>query len=205
MVEAGDIATWAAACVAVVAAGIAGWQTREARKSRIAAQTQATEAAKSREAAETQARAAEEQVALMRAERDARDAPEFTVSVIDAHPDEAAYFSAKIVLRMDRGQALRSLTVTAAGEYLEPNALHQFVNDTGSLAAGPELTFPDVRPGSETTFFAFTRQGYVGEPIALDLSCRERHGDRTWNRHYARTIDPRPQEPPIWGRFTPLR
>jgi hypothetical protein len=203
--EFGDIGTWAAAGIAVVAAGIAWWQTREARKSRIAAETQATEAAKSRAAAETQARSAEEQVALMRADRDERDAPEFTVSVIDAHPDEAGYFSAKIVLRMDRGQALQSLTVTTTGEYLEPNALHQFINDTGSLAAGPELTFPDVRPGSEITFYASAKKGYVGEPIALDLSCHERHGDRTWNRHYARIVDQRPQEPPVWGRFTPLR
>jgi hypothetical protein len=41
VVEPGDIATWAAAGVAVVAAGVAGWQTREARKSRIAAEIQA--------------------------------------------------------------------------------------------------------------------------------------------------------------------
>jgi hypothetical protein len=187
MVEPGDIATWAAAAVAVVAAVFTG--------------KQATEAAKSRKAAETQARAAEAQVTLMRAERDERDAPDFSVSAIEA--EDTGYFAAKITLRMDRGRVLRSLTIRASGDYLEPNGLHRFTTDTGGIAAGVELTFDDVRQGSELVFYASAKDGFVASTVGLDLACQERDGDaRTWQRHYACTIDQR--SPRTWPRFTPL-
>jgi hypothetical protein len=202
MVEPGDIATWAAAGVAVVAAGVAGWQTREARKSRIAAQTQATEAAKSRKAAETQARAAEEQVALMRADRDEREAPEFSVSAVDAFTDDTNSFAAKVVLRMERGRALRSLTITATGSYLDKNPLYRFTDASGGVAAGIQLTIDDVRNGREIVFYAQAKDGYVGSTIDLDLTCDDRDGERTWQRHHACTITPRP--PRTWPTFTPL-
>lgn len=219
MVDAGDLATWASAVVAIIAAGIAWRQTREARKSRVAAETQAVEAEKSRKAAETQAieaeksrkvaevqaRAAEEQVALMRAERDDRDAPEFSVSAIDSFAEGTNYvaFAAKVELRMDRGRALRSVTVTASGDYVVQSGLRRFGGLSGEDAAGIELTFDDIRPGSVLVFYASTEDGYVGSAIALDLTCRERDGeDRTWHRHYATTIAQRPQPPRSYSRFT---
>ncbi|MEU3625974.1 hypothetical protein [Amycolatopsis coloradensis] len=70
-----DHAGWTAAAVAVIAAGIAIWQAREARASRKAAQSQAAEAQESRIAAEEQARAANEVVALQRSNRRARLTP----------------------------------------------------------------------------------------------------------------------------------
>ncbi|MEU4673919.1 hypothetical protein AB0F91_39690 [Amycolatopsis sp. NPDC023774] len=203
MADAGDIATWVAAGIAVVAAGFTGRQTREARKARIAAQDQATEAAKSRAAAEIQARAAEDQVALMREERDERDAPEFSVSAVDAFTVDTDYFAAKIVLRVERGQALRSLTVTASGDFVETSGLHRFT--VGGVAAGIVLTFDDVRRGRELLFYASTKDGYVGTTINLTVTCHERDGERTWQRHYACTIDQRPETPAAWGTWTPLQ
>lgn len=191
MIEAGDIATWAAAGVAVVSAGVAWRQTREARKSRVAAEKQADEAAKSRIAAEAQARAAEEQVALMRAERDVRDAPAFSVSAVDAHPDDTGYFAAKIVLTLEQGRALSSVAVTASGEYV--GGLHLPTNTIDGSGASAELTFDDVRPGREITFYAGANDGYVGTPIDIDVTCHERDGNRTWPCHYTCTIARRPQ------------
>jgi hypothetical protein len=116
VVEIGDHATWAAAGIAVVAAVFAHKQPREARKSRIAAKPQATEAAaKSRTAAEAQVHAAGEQVALLRAERDEGGAPAFSVSAVDARTMDILT-AAKIVLRLDRGRALRLLIITAFDE-----------------------------------------------------------------------------------------
>jgi hypothetical protein len=197
VIDFGDLATWVSAGVAVGAAGFAWRQTGEARKARVAAEAQAVEAAKSREAAETQARAAEDQVALMRAERDERDGPEFFVSAIDAFPEVLSYSAAEVVLRMERGRALHSVTVTASGRYLVAGGLRR--RRDGSATAAGELTFDGVRPGSELVFDASTEQGYLGSKIDLDLTCRERDGDdgRTWHCPYARTIDqaPRPRPP----------
>ncbi|WP_432845590.1 hypothetical protein ACQPXB_32790 [Amycolatopsis sp. CA-161197] len=121
----------------------------------------------------------------MREERDERDAPEFSVSAVDAFTVDTEYFAAKLVLRMERGQALRSLTVTPSGDSVE-------------------LTFDDVRHGRELRFFVSTKDGYVGTTIDLELICHERAGDRTWQRHYACTIDQRPETPPAWATFVPL-
>lgn len=83
--EIGDLATWAAAVVALAAATVAFWQAREAKLSRQAAETQAAEAKKSRVAAEQQAQVAKDQAELMREDRDRRDAPTFAVDVSDSN------------------------------------------------------------------------------------------------------------------------
>lgn len=190
--------------VAAGASCFAWWQTREAGKARVAAQKQAVEAEKSRKAAEVQARAAEEQVALMRAERDDRDAPEFSVSAVDSFadgtssPETTSYFVAKVELRMDRGPALHSVKITASGDYIVQSGLHRFTYASGGI----ELTFDDIRPGSVLIFYVSTEDGYVGSAIALDLTCRERDGeDRTWRRHYAATIVQRRRPPHIRSTF----
>jgi len=161
----------------------------------VAAEKQAVEAEKSRKAAEVQARAAEEQVALMRAERDDRDAPEFSVSAVDSFADGTSspgttnYFAAKVELRMDRGPALHSVKVTASGDYIVQGGLHRFTDASGGVAGGIELTFDNIRPGSVLVFYASTEDGYMGSAIALDLTCRERDGEgRTWRCDYAATI-----------------
>ncbi|MFF4601020.1 hypothetical protein [Amycolatopsis sp. NPDC001319] len=138
----------------------------------------------------------------MREERDERDAPEFSVSAVDAFTVDTEYFAAKLVLRMERGQALRSLTVTPSGDSVENSGLRQLT--VGGVAAGIELTFDDVRHGRELRFFVSTKDGYVGTTIDLELICHERAGDRTWQRHYACTIDQRPETPPAWATFVPL-
>jgi hypothetical protein len=111
------------------------------------------------------------------------------VSAVDAYPDDTTYFSAKIVLTLDQGRALSSVAVTASGKYI--GGLHLPTNTIAGASA--ELTFDDVRPGREITFYAGADDGYVGTPIDIDVTCHDREGNRTWPCHYTRTIARRPQ------------
>ncbi|UKD50794.1 hypothetical protein L3Q65_00430 (plasmid) [Amycolatopsis sp. FU40] len=203
MADGGDITSWAAAGIAALAAGIAWWQTLQARGARRAAEEQAAEARGSRIAAEKQAEAAEEQVAIMRAERDGLDAPTFSVSAVNAHPEEANFFAIKVILAMEQGKALGSLAVKAAGERLHQNGLHYAAAVGVTSDWSDELLFEDVRQGREIIFYMSADDGYVGTSVNIDLECRERDGDRIWSSHYTRTIAEPPRKRGYRARFPP--
>ncbi|WP_394614532.1 hypothetical protein JNUCC0626_32255 [Lentzea sp. JNUCC 0626] len=192
MADAGDVSSWVAAGIAALAAVVASWQTVQARGARRAAEVQADQARGSRLAAEKQAAAAEAQVAIMRAERDGRDAPTFAVSAVDVHPEEASYFAIRVSLTLERGRALDSVAVTASGERVNENALHRSTDPDIQGGWGSELVFEDVRQGKHLVFYMSADRGYVGSTVNIDLNCRERDGDRSWSCHYTCTID----EPP---------
>lgn len=172
----GDIATWVA-MVALLAAAVAVWQAREARKSR--------------HAAEAQADAASEQVRIMRADHDDRSAPEFVVVEAMDSPDENRR-SAKITLRMERGPRLSSVTVTPHGDYI-----HDGVYANEHLESR-HPSFANVRPGSALTFYLGCRDGYQGTTGSAELECVEDGGEsRIWHRGVGFTID-HAVRPMVW-------
>lgn len=165
----GDIATWAAAGIALLAALIAAWQAREARKSR--------------KAAETQADAAAEQVKIMRADRDDRSAPEFVLEEAVDSSDKGLW-CAKITVCMERGPRLASVTVTAHGEYIHDAV---YADEYREHEQGP---FTNVRPGSYLTVYVGCDDGYIETAGSVDLECVEDGGEgRTWHRGVGFTIE----------------
>lgn len=174
--ELGDVAAWVAAGIALVAMGVATWQAVEARRSRKAADAGA-------DAAKTQAEAAAAQVAIMRADRDDRSAPEFElVEAVDCH-QETGHFAARITLRMSSGPPLLSVRVAPHGEYI-------------GRILDPTDTFSKARPGGQISFRVACDDGYVEAQGVVDLECTEEGGEnRTWTRGVGFTIASAPPEP----------
>ncbi|MBN6040052.1 hypothetical protein [Amycolatopsis sp. 195334CR] len=176
----GDWAGWVAAGVASAAAGVACWQAREARLARQAAQTQACEAGKARRATEEQARVAGEQLDLLRADRDRRDAPEFAIVIEDSH-EQKGHFSIRVVIHLVTGPLLKDVTVAITGEYVSSTT----------------LTLSGLRTGSSETMCVACEDGYVGSVVDIDLISREQDGERTWRHHERLTIPEPPPRPRV--------
>jgi hypothetical protein len=171
-----ELATWAAAAIALAAMGVAVWQASEATKSRKAAAAGA-------DAARAQAEAAAAQLAIMRADRDDRSAPQFEVAEAVDCQDEVGHFAAKIKIRMESGPSLASVKVTPHGTYL------------GAIESSTD-TFFNVRPGGLVSFTVSCDDGYVGESGSIDLVCKEDAGEhRVWHAGLGFVISPTPPKP----------
>lgn len=164
-------------------------QAGEAKKARRVAENQAV-------SAKRQADAAAEQVKIMRAERDDRQAPALSVVAAVDSNQEVGFFSAKITLRLDSGPALSSVAVTTHGTYINGRPFTDPLRRMGPDAE-PEpdpLTFTTIRPGRSLTFYVPCDDGYVDSQATVDLECVEEGGDqRTWRRGVTATIK-RPPE-----------
>ncbi|MBE8516094.1 hypothetical protein ILP97_00915 [Amycolatopsis sp. H6(2020)] len=156
----------------------------------VAAVRQAGEAQKSRRAAEKQAQIAEQQLQLLRGERDQRDAPKFAIEVVDREI-ELGFFAAQVTLRLEHGPALSEVTAVITGDY---------VNNVEAPGAheSDRITFAGLRPGGTETFHVACDDGNGGSTIHIDLVSAERDGDRTWSEHRTLTIPKPPRASRIW-------
>ncbi|WP_328781746.1 hypothetical protein OHT68_24425 [Streptomyces canus] len=162
----------------------------------------------------SQARSAKRQVDLMQRQIDGDErarheesGPQF--EVVSGEVDRESDVNAPrgvIVVKQTQGPALRNITVTPSGPYVEgiqrrePLSYEETLQlpgqdyrvsvtsgaDLGSLATG----------GTVSVFVDLEYNHFAPVPVHLRLECQARDGDRTWVRDLTHSIDSPPPVPP---------
>ncbi len=191
ILDAGDWISLSSGAIAGVAAGIAVWQARMAKRSAAAADRQVVAAEQQVAAAQQQAEAAQQQVAIMARQlayqaedRAQADAPKF--EVLSA---ELSYGSneARITVAQTAGTELSSVTVTAR----HSANIRGLINGDGLGA----VHWGATGPGCVYKLRMSLAQNF-DRPVhaVLILECRDATGERTWRR----TLTVTPKDTGAW-------
>ncbi|MFF4276175.1 hypothetical protein [Streptomyces sp. NPDC001536] len=197
--DAGTGAAVGGAVISAVAAGIAIWQARIAKRQAVLADDSAT-------SAKRQAVAAEEQVQLMRRQLDGEEAeriearrPEFTVEPGYVSLEDVNFPRGELTIKQVGGTALSSVAVTVSGDYVEGLRGELSRDEYGgdSYARVPRLELGSMSVGTDAPIHVDLEYRHVTPiRVELELECVAREGGHTWTEHLVTRLDPRP-EPPV--------
>ena len=208
--DAGTGAAVGGAVISAVAAGVAVWQARIAKRQAELADDSAASAKRQAVAAEAQVQIMRMQLAGEEADRIEARRPQFTVEPGYVSWEDVNVPRGELTIRQVGGVALSSVTVTASGDYVD-GLRGERINDEYSerdFARVPRLELGSMSDGTDAPIHIDLEYRHVTPiRVELELVCVAREGGHTWTEHYVTRLDHRPEQPPAYSRRArrPLR